>query len=253
MFVLPINRDMDAANTPRAVIFLIITNSLLLAATYIFSSPHEVFLQYGFIPVQPHVRTLFTSMFIHAGFWHLAGNMWFLWMFGKEVENSMGVWLFTILYLLCGLGGCWLHFLFNPTENIPLGGASGAISGIVGIFFILFPKADFDLVLYLGWIRIKTFQSHTTAAVGVWIGEQALLGLLSQAVRFSSTAFWGHVGGFAVGVVAALCFKNLVPLDEENVPITRPWFIPDNAVVKESTEITNSICRVCNWHSLVHF
>ena len=191
MFVLPINRDMDAANTPRAVIFLIITNSLLLAATYIFSSPHEVLTSIRLHPSSA-ARTQIVYLNVHTcWFWHLAGNMWFLWMFGKEVENSMGVWLFTILYLLCGLGGCWLHFLFNPTENIPLGGASGAISGIVGIFFILFPKADFDLVLYLGWIRIKTFQSHTTAAVGVFrgLGEQALLGFLAKQYDFLPQRF----------------------------------------------------------------
>lgn len=236
MFVLPINRDMDVAKTPVAVIVLIVVNSLLLAATYAFSSPHAIFLQYGFIPAEPHLRTLFTSMFIHAGIWHLVGNMWFLWMFGKEVENSLGPWLFTLIYLLSGLGGCWLHFLFNPTAAIPLGGASGAISGVVGIFFILFPKADFDLVLYLGWLRVKTWQSHTTAAVGVWIGEQTLLGLLSQAVHFSSTAFWGHVGGFAVGVIAALCYKKLIPL-EAGVPVSRPWFIPAE-VVRERDDIT---------------
>ena len=237
MFVLPINRDMDTANTPHTVIGLIIVNSLLLAATYAFSSPEAVFHQYGFIPAQPHLRTLFTSMFIHAGIWHLVGNMWFLWMFGKEVENSMGPWLFSFAYLLSGLGGCWLHFLFNPSQSIPLGGASGAISGIVGSFFILFPKADFDLVVYLGWIRIKTFKSHTTVAVGVWIAEQTLLGLLSQAVRFSSTAFWGHVGGFVVGVISAILFRNLVPLDIEGVPVTKPWFVPEK-IVKERDDIT---------------
>lgn len=178
-------------------------------------------------------------MFLHAGILHLLGNMWFLWMFGKEVEKSFGPWLFALVYLLCGAGGSLLHLLFNINSSLPCVGASGAISGIVGCFFVLFPKADFDLAIYFGWFRIATIKSHTTAAVGAWIGEQALLGLLTQAVRFSSTAFWGHIGGFAVGAATALCFKKLIPLDITGMPIERPWFIPaEKAQGKEKEIIT---------------
>lgn len=237
MFILPINRDSDARNTPRAVLALIAINSVVFVATLVSGSPIAVVRHYGFTPAHAQVLTLFTSMFLHAGWLHLIGNMWFLWMFGKDVENAMGSWLFTLMYLLCGLGGALLHFAFNFRSAVPCVGASGAISGIMGCFFILFPKADFDLVIYIGWFRIKTIQTHTTAAVGTWLVEQAILGLLSQAIRISSIAFWGHVGGFAVGIAAGLAFKRMVPLDADGIPVMRPWFIPEETY-KESDEIT---------------
>jgi rhomboid family protein len=237
VFILPINRDSDARNTPRAVLALIAINSVVFVATLVSRSPIAVVRHYGFTPAHAQVLTLFTSMFLHAGWLHLIGNMWFLWMFGKDVENAMGSWLFTLMYLLCGLGGALLHFAFNFRSAVPCVGASGAISGIMGCFFILFPKADFDLVIYIGWFRIKTIQTHTTAAVGTWLAEQAILGLLSQAIRISSIAFWGHVGGFAVGIAAGLAFKRMVPLDADGIPVMRPWFIPEETY-KESDEIT---------------
>ena len=237
MFILPINRDSDARNTPRAVLALIAINSVVFVATLVSGSPIAVVRHYGFTPAHAQVLTLFTSMFLHAGWLHLIGNMWFLWMFGKDVENAMGSWLFTLMYLLCGLGGALLHFAFNFRSVVPCVGASGAISGIMGCFFVLFPKADFDLAIYIGWFRIKTIQTHTTAAVGTWLAEQAILGLLSQAIRISSIAFWGHVGGFAVGIAAGVAFKKIVPLDADGIPVMRPWFIPEETY-KESDEIT---------------
>ena len=119
-----------------------------------------------------------------------------LWMFGKQVEKSIGPYLLLPVYLICGIAGSFLHTLFSPGSTIPCVGASGAISGVAGFFLALFPMADFDLVFYFGWIRLGRVESHAKAAVGAWIGEQLLLGLLSQAVRFSATAFWAHVGGF---------------------------------------------------------
>lgn len=237
MFVLPINRDSDVANAPRAVIALIAINCVLFVVTALSPSPAAVVRHYGFTPAHAQMLTLFTSMFLHGGWLHLLGNMWFLWMFGKDVENSVGMWLFTIIYLFCGFGGGLLHFALNLRSTIPCVGASGAISGVMGCFFVLFPKADFDLAIYFGWFRITTIQTHTAAAIGAWIGEQALLGLITQAVRVSSVAFWAHVGGFVVGILAGLCFKNAIQLDAEGVPVARPWFIPSQEY-KERDDLT---------------
>jgi membrane associated rhomboid family serine protease len=237
LFILPINRDRDVANTPRAVLALIVLNSLVFLYTFLLASPVAVFRQYGFMPAHPHALNLFTSMFLHAGLWHILGNMWFLWMFGKDVENSLGMWLFSLMYLTCGVGGGLFHYLFNLNSTIPCVGASGAISGVMGCFFVLFPKAEFDLAIYVGWIRLKTIETHTTAAVGAWIAEQTLLGLVSKAIRFSSVGFWAHVGGFVVGIAAGLCFKKLINLDAEGIPLERPWFIPADRYT-ESDAIT---------------
>lgn len=168
-------------------------------------------MKYGFTPAHPQVSTAFTSMFLHAGFWHVFGNMWFLWMFGNKVENTLGPWIFCLVYLACGFGGDLLHYLFNSTSTIPCVGASGAISGIAGCFLVLFPKANFDLVFYFRFWTLKTIHTYTSVAVGAWIAEQTLLGLLSLELKSFSVAFWAHVGGFAVGLTAGGIALLLMP------------------------------------------
>ena len=166
---------------------------------------------YGFVPAHPHWSTAFFAMFLHAGWWHLIGNMWFLWMFGRHVEVEVGSVAFLGLYLICGVCGQGLHHAFNAQSTIPLVGASGAISGVAGLYYVLFPNSKFDLDVYLGWWHIKTIETRTRGAVGAWIGEQIVLGALTSISHFSSTAFWAHVGGFSAGALLGLA--------------TRPWLV----------------------------
>jgi membrane associated rhomboid family serine protease len=202
VFIFPYNRDNSVEDTPWVVVGLIFINSALLVFTWFAGPTEALFAKYGFTPAHPQLSTAVTSMFLHAGFWHLFGNMWFLWMFGNQVEKVLGRWLFFLVYLACGLGGDALHYLFNSTSTIPSVGASGAISGIAGCFFVLFPKANFDLVFYLRFVELKTIHTYTSVAVGAWIAEQTLLGVLSLKFQSFSVAFWAHVGGFAVGLAA---------------------------------------------------
>jgi len=123
----------------------------------------------------------------------------------------LGRWLFCLVYLACGFGGDFLHYLFNSTSTIPSVGASGAISGIAGCFFVLFPKANFDLVFYFRFWTLKTIHTYTSIAVGAWIAEQALLGVLSLKFQSFSVAFWAHVGGFAVGLASGGIAILLMP------------------------------------------
>lgn len=183
------------------VICLTVVNTLLLVLTY--SHLQQIALKYGFIAQDPHFRTAFTSMFLHGGFWHLIGNMFFLWMFGGQAENRLGAVRFLLLYLACGLAGSGLHYLIDPTSKVPVIGASGAISGIVGAYYVFFPRARFDLDIYLGWWHITTIPTNTPAAVGAWFLEQFILGLITHAIGSSSVAFWAHVGGFLFGIGAA--------------------------------------------------
>src|SRR3954452_24702748 len=148
MFVLPINEDGYVGRTPYVIAALVLINGLALAGTYTLSSSQAVFAHYGFTPAQPHTLTVLSSMFLHAGILHYAGNMFFLWMFGYRIENTFGIWLFTFVYLLCGVGATGLHYLFNANSTIPSVGASGAISGIMGCYFVLFPKSKFDLEVF---------------------------------------------------------------------------------------------------------
>jgi len=138
--------------------------------------------------------------------------MWFLWMFGNRVENTIGPWFFGLVYLACGLGGSLLHYSFNSGSMIPCVGASGAISGIVGCFFVLFPKANFDLIFYFRWIELKTIHTYTHVAVGAWIAEQTLLAVLTKALGASSIAFWAHVGGFSVGLAVGCIVVLIIPM-----------------------------------------
>ena len=211
MFILPINKDNPVRTLPFVVYALMVVNGIVLIVTSLGYSSQAVFLQYGFIPAQHRPITVLTSMFLHAGFWHYAGNMFFLWMFGNRVENLLGKALFLPAYLLCGAGGAWLHFVLDPASTVPCVGASGAISGIAGIFFVLFPKANFDLVFYFGWFRIGSIPAKTYGAVGAWIGEQTLLGIITQVAHVSSIAFWAHVGGFITGLAVGGIFLIAIP------------------------------------------
>ena len=211
MFVFPLNKDGYVGRTPYVFIGLAVVNGLLLTTTYLLSSPHDVFLRHGFIPATPHLTNVFTSIFLHAGFWHFAGNMFFLWMFGYRVENTFGRLLFLTVYLLCGLGATAVHFLTNPHSPIPCVGASGAISGIVGCYFVMFPRSRFEIEIYLFRFHLKSIPTRTHGAVGAWVAEQSLLGLLSGVAAFSSTAFWAHVGGFATGVAITYVILFFAP------------------------------------------
>ena len=150
-------------------------------------------------------------MFLHKGIFHFIGNMFFLWMFGYRLENTFGRWAFALIYLICGLGAVSLHYLFNRASTVPCVGASGAISGIMGCYFVLFPKSRFDLEVFLLRFHVASIPTYTHGAIGIWLAEQTILGLLTQTVHFSSTAFWAHVGGFATGVIITLPLIFIFP------------------------------------------
>lgn len=207
MFVLPINRDDGPTGTPWAVISLIFLNTASLLLVFSLHLSSTVALQYGFVPAHPELKTALSSLFIHAGVLHLLGNMWFLWMFGKQVEDELGVVVFLLSYIACGLGGTALHWALNQGSLVPCVGASGAISGIAGMFFVMFPRSPFDLTFYLGWWRVGNVSTYTLAAVGAWIGEQAILGLITLRSHTTWIAFWAHVGGFVVGVALGILFR----------------------------------------------
>lgn len=234
MFVLPINRDDRHTRVPVIVIALIAVNSAVLLGGLLIGSGELVYRQFGFTPADPRLSTLLTALFIHAGFFHLLGNMWFLWMFGRQVEDALGSWIFAMVYLLCGFGGHALHWVLNSHSSIPCVGASGAISGIAGIYFILFPRSRFDLYFYIGWWKVWSTSTFTHVAVGVWIGEQFVLGLITQATHATGIAFWAHVGGFATGLAVAAVYLLMVPPEKrEFVPLNADDPLEDGPDLKD--------------------
>lgn len=152
------------------------------------------------------VGAIFTSMFLHGGWVHLIGNMWFLWLFGNNVEDSMGHLRFLVFYLLVGVGAAAAHVFIGPESPIPTVGASGAISGVMGAYLLLYPRVRIQtLFWFLIFIRIIPVPAWFVLIL--WFGLQLLSGY-TDTVGQAGVAFWAHVGGFVAGVVLIKLFVN---------------------------------------------
>lgn len=165
--------------------------------------------QYGFIPTQlfvfPHgVISIFSSMFLHGGLLHILGNMYFLWIFGDNVESKLGHFRFLFFYIFCGVVAAGVHAYFNLNSTIPTVGASGAISGILGAYFILFPAATI-VTSFLIFFRLNI---PAFLYLGGWFALQLLAGLDPTATSKEGVAFWAHIGGFVAGAIGLFFFKK---------------------------------------------
>jgi membrane associated rhomboid family serine protease len=144
--------------------------------------------------------TLLSSMFIHGGFWHLFGNMLYLWIFGNNIEDLMGPLKFLVFYLLCGLLASLAHILMQPSSTIPTVGASGAVSGVLGAYLIVYPHARvLTLVFLLFFIRLMLVPAGVLLVF--WFIFNAFSGIASMGLRGGGVAWFAHVGGFLAGIV----------------------------------------------------
>lgn len=143
--------------------------------------------------------TLITSMFLHGGWMHLIGNMLFLWVFGNNIEDELGPIRFVIFYLLSGLAAGFLQMGISPDSAIPMVGASGAVSGVLGAYLLLHPRVKILTLIFLGFFIMMR---KITAAwfLGIWIAYQGLFAILDQGGVGGGTAWWAHIGGFVAGV-----------------------------------------------------
>jgi rhomboid family protein len=146
--------------------------------------------------------TAFTSLFLHAGIMHIAGNMLFLWVFGDNVEDAMGHIPFLAFYLASGLGADAFYILSDPYSGIPIVGASGAIAGVLGAYMLLYPKAKVDVIVIF-IIFFKIFKFPAWIVLGVWMAIQTFSGFAYSADQ-GGVAYWAHIGGFIVGMVLAV-------------------------------------------------
>lgn len=148
-----------------------------------------------------------TSMFLHGGWLHLIGNMWFLWVFGNNVEDSMGRVRYLAFYLLAGLGAAAVQTFLNPASPIPMVGASGAISGVMGAYVLLYPRVRVHmiviLVFFITRVRVPAF-----LMLGYWFLIQLVGGAASMGQEGGGVAFWAHVGGFVAGALLVGLFKD---------------------------------------------
>jgi len=166
--------------------------------------------------------TLVTSMFMHGGWMHLIGNMWFLWVFGNNIEDSMGHLRYAVFYLLCGILAALTHVFIDPSSTIPTVGASGAISGIMGGYIVLYPKVRVYTLIFLV-VYVRVIPMSALAVLGLWFAIQLFSGLASGAGAGGGVAFWAHVGGFVAGVVLVKLFakRKLVEAKHAGVVLTK--------------------------------
>ncbi len=151
--------------------------------------------------------TLLTSMFVHAGFFHFAGNMLYLWIFGNNVEDSMGRIRFVLFYLLSGLAAALAQTLANPASHVPMVGASGAISGVLGAYLLLFPHARVLTLIPLGFFT-QLAEIPALIVLGFWILVQVFNGFLTFDFAGGGVAWFAHIGGFVGGMLLIGIFKN---------------------------------------------
>ncbi|MFP4623550.1 MAG: rhomboid family intramembrane serine protease [Gemmatimonadota bacterium] len=149
---------------------------------------------------------LLTSMFLHGGWFHLIGNMWFLWIFGNNIEDSMGHLRFLLFYLVTGLAAAAGHVISAPGSQIPTVGASGAISGIMGAYLVLYPRVRV-YTLFIIVIFIRVIPLPAWIMLGYWFLIQLLAGTATSAAD-AGVAFWAHIGGFVAGLALVKPFEN---------------------------------------------
>lgn len=169
----------------------------------------EFIYRFGFIPANFSIITVFTSMFLHGGISHIMGNMWFLWVFGDNVEGVLGHVKFAVFYIICGLAATMSQLFVDPSSTIPMVGASGAIAGVLGMYMIRFPHARVHVFAFI-IIFFTTFRVPAMFVLGFWFFNQLTNGLGS--LGFDTTggvAWFAHIGGFISGVMLNQAFKHI--------------------------------------------
>jgi len=168
-----------------------------------------------------HYFHVLSSMFVHASWMHIVGNMWFFWIFGNNIEDSMGRWRFAAFYLMCGTAAALAQVAMDPASAVPVVGASGAISGVMGAYLVLYPRVRVYTLVFLGFF-LTTIALPAWAMLGYWIVLQFLGGLpeLAGAQGNGGVAFWAHIGGFVVGAATIKLFANRAYLESRR---QNPW------------------------------
>jgi membrane associated rhomboid family serine protease len=187
-------------------------------------SPRQLealFMQYGAVPADitqlRNLSGIITSMFLHGGWWHLIGNMVFLFVFGDNIEDAMGHVSYLLFYLLCGIAAALAQVLLDPSSTIPMVGASGAISGVMGAYIVLFPHGRVRALVFFGYFG-QVILVPAWVMIGIWFGLQLLSGVasLGGSADAGGVAFWAHVGGFIAGAVLVWLFRDREAVTRQN-------------------------------------
>ena len=210
----PIRDNQNSNKFPLVNITLIGVNIYMFIQQIFVPNPEFFTLNYALIPInvnfwQPEtLRPFVTSMFLHAGFLHILSNMWFLWIFGDNVEAKIGHIKYIIFYLFCGIGASFIQYLFIFDSHLPMVGASGAIAGVLGAYFKFFPKNKVDTIIPIfGFPFILVLPANFILIY--WFITQAFNGvatILTATASVGGIAYLAHVGGFASGIIVSKYF-----------------------------------------------
>ncbi|MBH0177108.1 MAG: rhomboid family intramembrane serine protease [Nitrospira sp.] len=219
--MIPLHDDNPTERFPFiTIIFIAVCVSVFLYQESLPQKPGEAFVfHYGAIPAMvfghaalpentavaiPASLTLLTSMFLHGGWMHLLGNMLYLWIFGNNIEDAMGHAKYIVFYILCGVLAALAHAMTDPSSQIPMVGASGAISAVLGAYLLLYPRAHVLVLLpALGMTRIAA-----GVVLGMWFVTQLVSGGMSVGAQGGGVAFFAHIGGFVAGMALIGLFKR---------------------------------------------
>ena len=201
----PIRDTQPSYSKPVVTIFLIVINILIFLFEFSLDpySQNAFIATYGLVPDNFHFVNVLTSMFLHGGWMHVLGNMWFLWIFGDNIEDILGHGKYLVFYLLCGIAAGMTQTLFSPDSRVPMVGASGAIAGVMGAYLIKFPHSQIRTLLFIVFF-ITTFDVPAWVMLIYWFGIQLLNGVGTvgnSAASQGGTAFLAHVGGFVAGIL----------------------------------------------------
>jgi membrane associated rhomboid family serine protease len=200
----PLRDTQPSYSRPVVTVFLIAVN-ILVFLFEISLDPYSLnsfIALYGVTPDRFHWVDVLTSMFLHGGWMHVLGNMWFLWIFGDNVEDILGHAKFLLFYLLCGVVAALVHVFFNPLSRVPTVGASGAIAGVMGAYMVKFPRARI-LTLAFIFVFVTTFEVPAVVMLAYWFFIQLFSGVGTVGYSHLSeggTAWFAHVGGFVAGI-----------------------------------------------------
>lgn len=201
--MLPLHDEQRPWRFPFATVSIIVVNAAIFCLWQLRLGVVESVSRGDLVPVDSHwphgMAHIFSSMFLHAGWMHLIGNMWFLFIFGKGVEEAAGPVRFLLFYLLCGIAADYVYIYFSPASEIPLVGASGAISGVLGAYLVLCPKAS--IIQLPAWFFLI-----------IWFGMQVLwqAAAVSRHHGGGDVAYAAHIGGFVAGLLLIFFFKKPV-------------------------------------------
>lgn len=216
--MIPIKDDNPTGTYPYVTVGLIVLNILVFIYELSLGPYFEPFLKrYGAIPLfvltmeappgypAPYI-TIVTSMFLHGGFFHVGGNMLYLWIFGNNIEDSMGRFRFILFYLISGIVAVYTFSIVSPQSTTPMVGASGAVSGVLGAYLILFPRAKVLTLIPFGFY-MQLVKVPAVFVLGFWIVVQLINGMVSRGVG-GGVAWFAHIGGFLAGIILIHLFKK---------------------------------------------